>query len=741
MTLSFNNDIFIIHFALIERRVSEKEGILLGKKMRQVTDNIHGTIYLSDLESELISTPYFYRLHDIYQSSTVYMTFPSNRTKRYEHSLGTMALASRILYSSVINADKPTRSLLFSKLKKYSCEIAKAFLNEEDRNGQYLPSCKEAFNNFFDSLESDFDDEYILKCIRKAIQDGEFHNYALDYHQYYPVEGFDHEEDNQIENIFFYRCLLQAVRVVALFHDVGHPPYSHIIEDVLSDLYNQLISETPRTWKKRKVEQLKKCLSPFFSENESEAYKCRRLFSDSSLIEAKAHERIGLSLLNQAINDVVPTEIAKVISSNANKETRFAHILYYITVVEFAFAILVEKDATFKSFHKIVDGDIDADRLDYIVRDSLNSGVDWGVIPYERIINSAKLFYLTKDNSGNEIDEDARPFVVAYPQKISGDIEDLLLVRYKIYARINFHHRCMKTAMALQSAVKELAIDYLSNDDNACISPEISTLWLAHEGKIGNKSIRIIQWNDSWLISVLHKALVNLNIQPDLANKKRNLKEDLEEILLNKKKYYSLLKRGNDNNAFVREVLQKANITKDFVERIKKKEFIKIFSKPEAQVSIDRILIDSQSDALDSIQRLEKVLETFDFKLLWTKIPISIESLFEEKLSCIEGISGKSIFVNYGREKTGLPSHETVYDNIYLYVGNRCFAFDEKVTLLPQIKAIKMHIPWIYVYYVPSEERPDGKDISEVLFDSLTDAVAEKIGMRLRELFPNDYST
>ena len=420
MTLSFNNDIFIIHFALIERRVSEKEGILLGKKMRQVTDNIHGTIYLSDLESELISTPYFYRLHDIYQSSTVYMTFPSNRTKRYEHSLGTMALASRILYSSVINADKPTRSLLFSKLKKYSCEIAKAFLNEEDRNGQYLPSCKEAFNNFFDSLESDFDDEYILKCIRKAIQDGEFHNYALDYHQYYPVEGFDHEEDNQIENIFFYRCLLQAVRVVALFHDVGHPPYSHIIEDVLSDLYNQLISETPRTWKKRKVEQLKKCLSPFFSENESEAYKCRRLFSDSSLIEAKAHERIGLSLLNQAINDVVPTEIAKVISSNANKETRFAHILYYITVVEFAFAILVEKDATFKSFHKIVDGDIDADRLDYIVRDSLNSGVDWGVIPYERIINSAKLFYLTKDNSGNEIDEDARPFVVAYPQKMSG---------------------------------------------------------------------------------------------------------------------------------------------------------------------------------------------------------------------------------------------------------------------------------------------------------------------------------
>ena len=52
------------------------------EKIRQVTDNIHGTVYLSTLESELISTPYFYRLHDIYQSSTVYMTYPSNRTKK-----------------------------------------------------------------------------------------------------------------------------------------------------------------------------------------------------------------------------------------------------------------------------------------------------------------------------------------------------------------------------------------------------------------------------------------------------------------------------------------------------------------------------------------------------------------------------------------------------------------------------------------------------------------------------------
>lgn len=95
----------------------------MDKKLKQVTDNIHDTIYLSALESEMISTPYFYRLHDIYQSSTVYMTFPSNRTKRYEHSLGTMEIASEMLYSAVSNADDVTRKALFKQLKEHYGQI------------------------------------------------------------------------------------------------------------------------------------------------------------------------------------------------------------------------------------------------------------------------------------------------------------------------------------------------------------------------------------------------------------------------------------------------------------------------------------------------------------------------------------------------------------------------------------------------------------------------------------------
>lgn len=714
----------------------------MEKKMRQVTDNIHGTIYLSDLESELISTPYFYRLHDIYQNSTVYMTFPSNRTKRYEHSLGTMALASRIVYSSVINADEQTRSRLFNKLKSYSCEIAKSVLEKGDPYKLYFTNNETDIDGFFDTFQDELDENFILKCIQDAIKSGEFLNSALDYHQYYPVEGLAPEEGNKIENIYFYRCLLQAIRIVALFHDVGHPPYSHIIEDALSELYETIENGSPDNWKPKKVEKFKKCLSPFFSKESGQAYKCRRLFSNSSLLDAKPHERIGLSLLDQAINDVIPSEVANVVSSEVEPRIKLAHILYYITVVEFTFAILVEKDINFKSFHKIVDGIIDADRLDYIVRDSQNSGVDWGVIPYERIINSAKLFSLTADNLGNRLPEDKIPFVIAYPQKISDDIEDLLLVRYKIFARINFHHRCMKTAMALQAAVKELAIDYLSNDDSKCISNEISTLWLAHDDRVGNKKIRIIQWNDSWLISVLHKALVKIYVTQKTSEKTKKLREDLEEILLNKKKYYSLLKRGNDNNSFVQRVLEKTGITKENVEKIKQKEYAKYYSNDMSSASDNTILLDPRCDALDSICRMDELLENFDLQLLYSLIPLegqNITNIIKDVLNAFPGISDSAVLVNRGKNKTGLPSHKSIFENIYLYNDDKCFPYNERLTLLQQIQAIQKHVPWLYIYFAPSTENTDTSSLSSDLLEVLANTVAKKLSSRLVELFPNDY--
>ena len=178
----------------------------MGKKLQQVTDNIHGTIYLSGLESEMISTPYFYRLHDIYQSSTVYMTFPSNRTKRYEHSLGTMELAGNMLYSSVSNANLEVKEKLFEYLGKYFKQILDLVISKFGSLNfpTYLSKNTEAINKLFSgqaykNSNKDSIEKTTINNIKEAISKGCFIDPALDYFQYSPMQVNERENSTDIK--------------------------------------------------------------------------------------------------------------------------------------------------------------------------------------------------------------------------------------------------------------------------------------------------------------------------------------------------------------------------------------------------------------------------------------------------------------------------------------------------------------------------------------------------------------
>lgn len=67
---------------------------MAGKRQIYISDTNHGTVLLSSYEKEVISTKLFNRLHHISQNSTAYLTFPTNRTKRFEHSIGTINYAA-----------------------------------------------------------------------------------------------------------------------------------------------------------------------------------------------------------------------------------------------------------------------------------------------------------------------------------------------------------------------------------------------------------------------------------------------------------------------------------------------------------------------------------------------------------------------------------------------------------------------------------------------------------------------
>lgn len=721
---------------------------------RQRTDSIHGTIYLSEFESTLTSTPFFYRLHDIYQSSTVYLTFTANHVKRYEHSLGVMALASEMLFASITNASPLVRNSFFTQLNAEFQALCLGFFKDNIKNGfPYLNGVRKNILNMIEQsnlglsggqISQDKQDKKIDHAIRQTFETGVLSDDALNHFSLYSLRDMGPGKNTAESTLtpererFLYQCLLQAVRIGALFHDVGHPPYSHIIEDTLTGLYNKSVERSTEPFKsfaqESKICVFKGCLGRFIKSEDDlpRTLADNWFFRSEKSASNHLHENAGVVLLERTVESVMRDIMRTIITSHETEKNnsrscdrQLIRILYYVASIEFAAAILREANSAkinerkttcsqagntaglFTSIHRIIDGTIDADRLDYVPRDSRGSGVDWGEIPYKRLIDPAKLFQIT---SAGEIDttRESHWFTIAYPERAISDIEDFLLNRYKVFTRINYHHRCVRTSRALASCIKFLVKDYLESpdpdskilpiDDNdlkdlddrllreaqveqeeearergcipMCISPDIHILWTALDNTTGDEALQILQWNDSWMISVLQSALLRIRTEKcfkeryilqavrmswanwkdtaewksksstereaclqTVAEKRAQeldeLKKNLEEFLLNKKSYHSLFKRGMDVQKFVADILKCAGLDERKIrERLIEEQQIynRELNKDSTLPDIKNCLTGNtdRGDALDAIGRYKHLLEACelgDLKSLDTILP------------------------------------------------------------------------------------------------------------------------
>ena len=620
-------------------------GNIMTGKLRQITDTIHQTVYLSELESKMMSTAYFYRLHDVYQSSTVYLTFPCNRTKRYEHSYGTMQLAGDLFFSSITNASSSTQDLFFEEAENQINIIAQRLL-ESSSVPTYCELSKKQLSECLPNVKTDFEEksrEIVNIAYRKAslIDDAALNHY---------IPPFDQSFEKRR---FIYQCILEAVRIVALFHDIGHPPYSHIMEYTLKDLYDCCVSDNGQYNHKRASELIKN-LKPFIEPTDD--ITC---LISSSGSKTALHEQVGIRMLVGSFEDVLLSILESNSRRKSNKD-KYTIVLYYIVIAEFCFSILRESSNFFKSLHRIVDGCIDADRMDYIVRDSRNSGIDWGNIPYKRIIESSKLFHIKESF-----------FAVAYPKKMSEHIDDLLLIRYKIFSRINYHHRSYKTALILQRLVKCLAEDYLAkNKEQLSLCPEISDLWNCLSQTVNSHDLFIIQWNDSTLISHLYHTLAEIKSRDcndyNIDSKKYSeINSMLEEFLLNRKHFYSVFKRQSDFSPIFEDVLTRLSSQLQRVNEYEQEKLV----KSNSQEIIE--------DAEDSIKRLDPsrlngIIQLGDADALERIFPsdCSLKTIIPEVLKeySSQGKIGDFVFdENIFRTKTGLPDQEDESDAIYLY--------------------------------------------------------------------------
>ena len=223
------------------------------------------------------------------------------------------------------------------------------------------------------------------------------------------IESFHHL--NKIESDQY---SYQVLRLAALLHDVGHPPLSHTGESLMPSIKEFT----------KKAQNLPDYLKSFLS-----------LQKQSLKV---SHEIYSIFLIDKLIQDVCqepfrkgskkidPQDIASVINPNIPPKDSSP----------------MKKLKLGKLLNELISGDVDVDRMDYLLRDSKECGVIYGVFDIDRIMDSLCFFYHPKDDNFH------------LSLKLSGlpAFEDFLRARQSMYLQVYLH----KTSVACDAMLRHL---------------------------------------------------------------------------------------------------------------------------------------------------------------------------------------------------------------------------------------------------------------------------------------------
>lgn len=285
---------------------------------RVIRDPIYGDIKLSKWEQQLIATPIFRRMRDIHQLGFVYLSYTGANHTRFEHCVGTMEAADRLLKMvDLVNSETP----------------------------------------------------------------------------------FPKPEEEDWTNIQM-RAFRQALRMCALLHDIGHPPYSHTCENLLrenEDLVDEMASEIKqdgwkklpdKTMKERQIkegfredcESLKEILNLEAGEGGSINYR--------KLRDHETYTKLIVNSEHHGIRDILKKwaqEEWKVFAGEELDGVLKAMVWLAAGKRPPKSVVLTERTKILYPIATFIDGDLDVDKIDYVARDNYHCG-----FPYELDWSRAK---------------------------------------------------------------------------------------------------------------------------------------------------------------------------------------------------------------------------------------------------------------------------------------------------------------------------------------------------------------
>ena len=236
-------------------------------------------------------------------------------------------------------------------------------------------------------------------------------------------------ELSEAHSLYFIH-LYQALRLVALVHDVGHPPFSHVAENALARIDDYLGISNTKLINGKPPEGLK---------------DLTKLFKEFVKGEVPFHEALGTTLSKILFE----TYIKERKAARANDEE-----LYFLLLQKYlVLSILNEDTPFFKSLHKIVDGQLDSDRLDYVQRDLCMSGLAKEPLRIDRLLRSFTLIRYPATGAS---------FSFVPSIRAIQNLEEFYRQRFQLYKYVIYHHRVVKFDGLLEHCISDLAKKYIA---------------------------------------------------------------------------------------------------------------------------------------------------------------------------------------------------------------------------------------------------------------------------------------
>ena len=217
------------------------------------------------------------------------------------------------------------------------------------------------------------------------------------------------------------------VRLAALLHDVGHCPFSHAGEDVMPT--------NPAKGKKYK------------------------------------HEDYSTALIRHLLPEVIDQHPANELKVTAAEVCNF-----------------LQNDGSLPAqllfWRPLITGQMDADRADYLLRDSHHTGVAYGQYDINRLIATLRVV----------LDRETDSLMIGVEKGGVQAVEGLILARYMMFVQVYFHH----TRRAYDHHVTRV-LSYLLEKEYGDKYGERGTFPPPHDngGAVADNLAKYLQWNDT----------------------------------------------------------------------------------------------------------------------------------------------------------------------------------------------------------------------------------------------------